>query len=52
MFVIGRRYLGVVSDASCLGFSRLINLTLTLTRNPNIINYTRCINANWTKRAT
>ena len=51
-FVIAGRYLRVVSDASRSGFRALINLTLTLTRNPNIINYINCINVNRTKRAT
>jgi hypothetical protein len=51
-FVIAVRYLGVVSDVSRLGFCALINLTLTLTRNPDIINHISCITANWTEHAT
>jgi hypothetical protein len=35
--VIAVRHLGVVSDASRLGFRALIDLTLTLTRNPNLL---------------
>jgi hypothetical protein len=45
-FVIAARHLRIVSDASHSGFRALINLTPTPTRNPSVINYTSCINAN------
>jgi hypothetical protein len=46
MFIISCYYLRDISNTSCLGFRALIYLTLTLIRNPNIINYTSCINVN------